>query len=462
MQATTSRQLPLPDVSSFSHESYQAFLTRLADYDTMMTDISSEAKKVIMQKKERLILEYIATFHSHTVTKLGGNGRFKGYWQTSVGRGRGNIAIKRSQSLEGLLTLLADYYGVCALPPSRKSSKPTLKSYFPHWLTWKGVRNNNKALTLHHNEVDFQKLVSDTPLADIPIDRITTDDLDTWARTLLIQKPMSAKRFNTYKIVVTGPLELAVREKLIPSSPWKPELQNYTRLFKASRRSPSKDKIFYDDEIASINEVCLKAYYEAHNASDIAIIVNWDLGLRVGELSALKWEDVDFKGNLICIRRQESEHKVEEYVKSDSEAGYRELPLNGHVMSLLRQLQTDFGKVAGYIFTSEDGSRKTASAISNRFIYVQRGKDSTKKVKRIHCQRRTLGTKIAKELGLEAARQWLGHTDLQTTLKYIYTTETIDSLRQYSQQHSVLAQMELQQSRNRQNNGNLTKIISVG
>jgi len=45
---------------------------------------------------------------------------------------------------------------------------------------------------------------------------------------------------------------------------------------------------------------------------------------------------------------------------------------------------------------------------------------------------------------MEAARQWLGHTDLQTTLKYIYTTETIDSLRQYSQENSALAQLDLQ------------------
>lgn len=444
MKATTSRQLPLPDTNCFTEESYKTLLVRLADYDTMMLDINSDAQKVIEKKKERLVLEYIATFHPHTVSKLGGNGRFKGYWQTYVGKGRGNTALKRSQTLEGLLAILADYYGVSILPPSKKSSQPTLKSYFPHWLEWKGRYNNNKTLTLHHNEVDFQKLVADTPLGEIPIDRITTEDLDTWARALLIRKPMSAKRFNTYKIVVTGPLELAVREKLIPFSPWKPELQDYRRLFKTARRAPSKDKIFYDDEIAAINDACLKDYDLTHNSSDIAILVNWDLALRVGELSCIMWEDVDIKGNLLSIRRQESEGKVEEYVKSDSAAGYRELPLNKHILALFHRLRKDTGNLSGYIFVDEKGKRKTASAISNRFVYVQRGKDYSKKVKRIHCQRRTAGTKIAKDCGLEAARQWLGHQDLQTTLRYIYSTETMDSLREYSENTSALAHLDLQ------------------
>ena len=444
MKATTSRQLPLPDINRFTEESYKTLLVRLADYDTMILDINSDAQTVIQKKKERLILDYIATFHAHTVSQLKGNGRYSGYWQTYVGKGRKATVLKRAKTLEGLLTLLAQYYGVTDSPPSKRSNKPTLKEYFPHWLEWKGEYNNNKALTIHHNEVDFEKLVANTPLAEIPIDRITTEDLDSWARKLLIRKPMSAKRFNTYKIVVVGPLDLAVREKLIPSSPWKPELQNYRRLFKASRRPPSKDKIFYPDEIAEINRTCLKAYNETHNASDIAIIINWDLGLRVGELAALKWEDIDIKGNLLCIRRQESEHKIEEYVKSDSEAGYRELPLNKHILALLHRLRKDFGNLSGYIFVDSRGKRKTAASISDRFVYVQRGKDTTQKVKRIHCQRRTLGTRIAKELGLEAARQWLGHTDLQTTLKYIYTTETIDSLRQYSQENSALAQLDLQ------------------
>ena len=82
-----------------------------------------------------------------------------------------------------------------------------------------------------------------------------------------------------------------------------------------------------------------------------------------------------------------------------------------------------------------------SGSTQQRLIYAQVGKDGDKGgsgVKRIHCQRRTIGTKIAKECGLEAARQWLGHTNLMTTLRNIYTTETLDTLRQYSESASAI------------------------
>ena len=95
-----------------------------------------------------------------------------------------------------------------------------------------------------------------------------------------------------------------------------------------------------------------------------------------------------------------------------------------------------------YVFSDVQGRRKTSSSLQKRFIYAQVGKGGDKAasgVKRIHCQRRTVGTRIAKYKGLEAARIWLGHTDLQTTLRYIYSTETIDSMRDYIEKSSFLA-----------------------
>lgn len=436
------RRSPLPKVPAEGQdacpESYKDFLTRLSFYDTIGTDISDEMKAMIQKKKEREILDYIYTFHDRSVTCVGGSGRYAGFWQTHIGKGRTGSMVKRARTLPELLHILAEHYGVKDTPPSKRTI-PTLSEYFPHWLEWKGKRTGNKQLTLRHNYVDFQKNVAGTDLGGMKLDKITTEALDDWAREMLIRKPMSSARFNTYKIVVTGPLELAVREKLIPVSPWKPGLMDYKLLFKSSRRAPSKDKIFYEDEIQKIIQDCMEDYEETGNAADIAIVINFDLGLRVGELCALKWEDIDLKGRTICIRRQESEGKAEEYVKSDSEAGYRELPLNDNVLDLLHRLRRDLGTLGGFIFTDSKGNRKTAATLSDRMVYVQRGKDESIPVKRIHCQRRTVGTRIAKELGLEAARQWLGHTDLQTTLRYIYTTETIDSLRQFSQVNSALS-----------------------
>ena len=216
---------------------------------------------------------------------------------------------------------------------------------------------------------------------------------------------------------------------------------DYKQFLKSKRRAPSGKKIFYDDEIRQIVNNCMESYAINHNSANIAVIVNFDLGLRVSELSALKWSDIDWKNNTVFIQRQESMRVVEDYVKSDSAGGYRELPLSSQAASLLKKLQKDFGTASEFIFCDADGRRKTSASIQKRLIYAQVGKNgdtATGEIKRIHCQRRTVGTRIANNMGIEAARVWLGHTDIQTTLRYVYSTETVESMRKFVENSSFL------------------------
>lgn len=416
---------------------YLELMQNLQMYDKMV-EIDSSIQEMVRKKKEEEILQYIHTIHSRSVSQMS-TGRYAGCWQTRLGNGKNDSKYIRTKTLTELLNAVTDYYNIV------QPKDETIGTYFPHWLDWKFSRNNNKAGTKRHNQNCYNRFVKDSVLESIPIKEITTEDLDNWARDVLKNTPLSSKRFNTLKITVTGPLDLAVREHIIDVSPWKPELMDYQMLLKAERKAPSNQKLFYEDEIKAIVKKCMSDYEVGHNSSNIAVIFNFDMGLRVGELAALKWSDVDWKRKVINIQRQESEGKTEEYVKSDSSAGYRELPLNDRLIRLLKRLQRDSGNLSGYIFTDAQGQRKTVSAIQKRLIYAQVGKGGDgagSTVKRIHCQRRTVATKIAKARGLEAARQWLGHADLQTTLRYIYTTETIDTLREFSEEGSALKALE--------------------
>ena len=428
------RHLPLPPVSTTADGILRADRDRIdfiQKYATM-----SPSDTALEEMNAKLKWNIIRKYHEpiSKLTKVK-SGKYAGQWQTYMKGvdGKSPRKYKRFKTFNDAYNFIISYYSIKA---------ETLETYFPHWLEWKCQRNNNKNSTREHNQNAFNKYVVGTKLASIPLTAITTEDLDDWCREVLIRKPLCASRFNTYRIVVTGPLELAVREKLIPATPWKPECMDYKPLLKSKRRAPSREKIFYDDEVSDIIKNCLESYDSTRNSANIAIVINFVLGLRVGELSALKFSDIDWKNQTIFIQRQESERKVEEYVKSDSASGYRELPVGSQVINLLKRLWQDFGLVSEYIFSDAQGRRKTSAAIQKRFIYAQVGKGGDKAasgIKRIHCQRRTVGTRIAKYKGLEAARIWLGHTDLQTTLRYIYSTETIDSMRDYVEKSSFLA-----------------------
>lgn len=395
-------------------------------------NLSDAANEEMNNKlKWDIIRKYHEPFSKLTQVK---SGRYAGQWHTYMKGVNGTAArkYKRFKTFDDAYNYIVSYYSAHSL---------TLETYFPHWLEWKCQYHNNKATTKEHNQNAFNKFLLGHKLVKIPITQITTDDLNEWCREILIQYPLNASRFNTYRIVVKGPLELACKEKIINCNPWQSESMDYKQFLKSKRRAPSRKKIFYNDEIQQIIRSCLDLYRINQNSANIAVIVNFDLGLRVSELSALKWSDIDWKNNTIFIQRQESQKVVEDYVKSDSAGGYRELPLSNQAAGLLRKLYKDFGLASEFVFCDAQGRRKTSSSIQKRLIYAQVGKNgdrASSEVKRIHCQRRTVGTRIANSMGIEAARIWLGHTDIQTTLRYVYSTETIESMRKFVEQSSLL------------------------
>ena len=108
------------------------------------------------------------------------------------------------------------------------------------------------------------------------------------------------------------------------------------------------------------------------NIANLGLMVNFDLGLRVGELSALKWSDIDWKNETIFIQRQEvANGKVVEQVKSDSAAGYRELDLSDEAISIFKRIRRDSTILSEYIFCNPDGNRATKIQFVHRLTKAE-------------------------------------------------------------------------------------------
>ena len=56
----------------------------------------------------------------------------------------------------------------------------------------------------------------------------------------------------------------------------------------------SAEMIFYADEIEELFEVLETGYQSNGNIVNLGLICNFDLGLRGGELCALKWLDINW------------------------------------------------------------------------------------------------------------------------------------------------------------------------
>ena len=63
--------------------------------------------------------------------------------------------------------------------------------------------------------------------------------------------------------------------------------------------------MFGDDEAQKLVAACLELNSKAGNRAYLAIILNFLLGLRAGELVALQYEDFDFDRHLLFVQRSE-------------------------------------------------------------------------------------------------------------------------------------------------------------
>lgn len=134
------------------------------------------------------------------------------------------------------------------------------------------------------------------------------------------------------------------------------------------------------------------------------ILLAYRHGLRVSELVALRWEQVDFAGATIYIHR----------FKNGVSATH---PLRGPELRALRQLQRDY-PASAYLFVSERGAA-IASATA-RGIIERAGKVANIPLSvHPHMLRHACGFYLAaKGHDTRAIQAYLGHKNIQNTVRY--------------------------------------------
>ena len=179
-------------------------------------------------------------------------------------------------------------------------------------------------------------------------------------------------------------------------------------------------------------------------------VMNFSLGLRTGELAALKWSDIHGpKGRRsIFIQRQDVVDYVEDAVKADARAGYRELPISETGEELLEIIKRDQTVPSEWIFTDRKGNRRKKHAFMDKLRDLQRREFGLIKTKSNKNIRMTVCSELGEALGLAEAQRWLGHNQLSTTEKYYLKSRKNDATRREflrnTQIHSDLTLLKAQ------------------
>lgn len=136
-------------------------------------------------------------------------------------------------------------------------------------------------------------------------------------------------------------------------------------------------------------------------------------GLRIGELLALRWVDVDFKLGRVLVRR--SVYRGKEGLPKGRRS--RTVPLTAAALAALKAQRHLRGP---HVFCDDDGAP----------LPYWRALELAQAVGLAgwHILRHTFGTTLsARGVPLRAIQEWMGHADIKTTMVYAHFSPVLDS-----------------------------------
>lgn len=228
---------------------------------------------------------------------------------------------------------------------------------------------------------------------------------------------MSNKEWQNVKTILNGMYEYATAKKYIQSNIMHDV--KITVKFRQVVKKSYKTEVFNNKEIEELNAYLDAMISETQDASFYAVRLNLLCGLRVGELTALKWSDIEnMKLHVIReeVRNQETNtYAIEEHTKTHED---RYVTLVPKAVELLSKIQHQ----GEYVFM-RDSERLTSRQI--QYVLEKYAERNNKIVKRSHKMRKTYASRLANaNVSLDCIRENMGHSNLQTTLSYVYNTAT--------------------------------------
>lgn len=244
--------------------------------------------------------------------------------------GRWKTTVKCSSSKSGLKTLaktdkdkllnaLLDYYN---LNMNEQKKHTTLSDIFPEWLQIKMNHTNRpsyiKKLISTWNNYYIPDPISVKPLCDF-----TELYLDGWLCNLVKTKKLTKKGYANITIILRGCLDYACRSEigLLSSNPIK-NIKMNPKLFRATRKPMSSTQVFSTREQLALMTQALYNYNQYHKTTTpLMILLNFYLGLRIGELCAIKWSDIE--GDYLHVQHMEiTDYNINTSFISAKENGY--------------------------------------------------------------------------------------------------------------------------------------------
>ncbi|MBB2182233.1 site-specific integrase [Lachnospiraceae bacterium MD1] len=386
-------------------------LLRLLKENNIMNIDDVQMREMVNKMKRELILKN----HPYNIF-LSSDGRYHTY---VIKDGKRKPIAKKSR--EKVEDALVQFY-----KENEARTQSTLKTLYPEWLDYKLVCTNSSN-TVRRIDNDWKKFYVGTPIIDIPIAKLDYITVHKWAHSIVKQMNLTQKQYRNMALIMKQILIYSVDKGLITDSPYE-RVRLPGKIFAKSSKKQSDTQVFLTDEQPQIEQEAYKEFYKTNNPVALAIPLAFQTGLRVGELVALRYSDIDRE--YLHIQRMEvrvphkkedgwgaTEYKVVEHTKT--QAGTRKVYLTTkarEILSMIKNASDSNGYVDNdYIFVNEKG-RIHVRALDYRLRKYCDNLNIPEKS--MHKIRKTfISTLIDHNVNINYIRETVGHESEETTYK---------------------------------------------
>jgi len=312
-------------------------------------------------------------------------------------RGRPAAGYLTKRTAEGWLRDLL-YEARRGTPPGMTRSGATFADAAAEYLRYAEHDRGCKPSTLqgYHSMVRAHLLPA---FGSMPIEAVTTEGIERWIATV----PGAPRTRNKLLILLHGILRRARKLYRLPSNA-------ASDVEKFPQHRSGDIQVFSPEEIMALVRA-------AASEQDAAIFLTAAItGLRRGELLALRWRDVDFTRSAIRVRGSFAAGAL----TTPKSGKVRSVPMASEVARALAQLgqRESWTGEDDVVFAGELGTYLDGSALRRRYdIALQR---AGLRQLRFHDLRHTFGTRMIAKADIRRVQEWMGHADVQTTMKYLH------------------------------------------
>jgi integrase len=344
---------------------------------------------------------------------------------TEPGRPREGYLTKQ-QAQRALDEILADARRVG--PGARRrigTQPPTFADAAAEWLRYVEFDRKRRQTTLR----DYRHVVDHALLpvfGDVPLDQLTSEMIDAFRSHLVDEDRLTARTINKYLVLLNGILKRAQRHWGLTTNP-------ALGIERQPVRRATEFRVLSGEEVEALVRTIADGRHHAvakrtltdseldararSDAQDAALVLTAAYaGLRLGELRALRWRDVDFERRIVHVRRAFTQ--ANEDVPKSGRA--RAVPMVDQIARSLDQLSrrdTHTGP-DDLVFPNPTGGYLEDSALRRRYYRALKAAGIAHL--RFHDLRHTFGTLAVQEFPLSDVKAYMGHADIATTMIYVH------------------------------------------